>query len=412
MIGGGTGPATGTAATTCSPGRWNLEQMFHASEAWPMNFGFLGKGNAGTTEPLREQVLAGACGLKLHEDWGTTPAAIDACLRVADEFDVQVAIHTDTLNEAGFVDDTIAAIDGRTIHTYHTEGAGGGHAPDIIKIAGLPNILPSSTNPTRPLTVNTIAEHLDMLMVCHHLNPQVPEDVAFAESRIRQETIAAEDILHDLGVISMMSSDSQAMGRIGEVVTRTWQTAHKMKVQRGALAGDSTRQDNTRVKRYVAKYTINPAIAHGVSHEVGSVEAGKLADLVLWSPAFFGVKPELVIKGGFIAWSVMGDANASIPTPQPVLYRPMFGSFGSAMKETSLLFVSQASLPGVTNLGIAKRIVPVRKCRDVGKADMVNNSATPRITVDPETYEVRSDGELLTCQPATELPLAQRYFLF
>jgi urease subunit alpha len=412
MIGGGTGPATGTAATTCSPGRWNLEQMFRASEAWPMNFGFLGKGNAGTTEPLREQVLAGACGLKLHEDWGTTPAAIDACLRVADEFDVQVAIHTDTLNEAGFVDDTIAAINGRTIHTYHTEGAGGGHAPDIIKIASLPNILPSSTNPTRPLTMNTIAEHLDMLMVCHHLNPQVPEDVAFAESRIRQETIAAEDILHDLGVISMMSSDSQAMGRIGEVVTRTWQTAHKMKVQRGALAGDSARQDNTRVKRYVAKYTINPAIAHGVSHEVGSVEAGKLADLVLWSPAFFGVKPELVIKGGFIAWSVMGDANASIPTPQPVLYRPMFGSFGSAMKDTSMLFVSEASLARVQGLGIAKRIVPVRKCRDLGKADMVNNSATPRITVDPETYEVRADGELLTCEPATELPLTQRYFLF
>ena len=412
MIGGGTGPATGTAATTCSPGRWNLEQMFRASEAWPMNFGFLGKGNAGTKQPLREQVLAGACGLKLHEDWGTTPAAIDACLQVADEFDVQVAIHTDTLNEAGFVDDTIAAINGRTIHTYHTEGAGGGHAPDIIKIAGLPNILPSSTNPTRPLTVNTIAEHLDMLMVCHHLNPQVPEDVAFAESRIRQETIAAEDILHDLGVISMMSSDSQAMGRIGEVVTRTWQTAHKMKVQRGALASDSGRNDNARVKRYVAKYTINPAIAHGVSHEVGSIEPGKLADLVLWSPAFFGVKPELILKGGFIAWSVMGDANASIPTPQPVLYRPMFGSFGSAIKETSMLFVSEASLSTVQSLGIAKRIAPVCKCRNVGKADMVNNSATPHIEVDPETYEVRADGELLTCEPATVLPLAQRYFLF
>jgi len=412
MIGGGTGPATGTAATSCTPGRWNLEQMFRASEAWPMNFGFLGKGNAGTAEPLREQVLAGACGLKLHEDWGTTPAAIDVSLRVADEFDVQVAIHTDTLNEAGFVDDTIAAIGGRTIHTYHTEGAGGGHAPDIIKIAGLPNILPSSTNPTRPLTVNTIAEHLDMLMVCHHLNPQVPEDVAFAESRIRQETIAAEDILHDLGVISMMSSDSQAMGRIGEVVTRTWQTAHKMKVQRGALAGDSARNDNTRVKRYVAKYTINPAIAHGVSHEVGSVEPGKLADLVLWSPAFFGVKPDLILKGGFIAWSVMGDANASIPTPQPVLYRPMFGSFGRAMSQMSALFISPASLPRVQTLGIAKQLVPVRKCRQVGKADMVNNSATPRIEVDPETYEVRADGELLTCEPATVLPLAQRYFLF
>ena len=412
LIGGGTGPATGTNATTCTPGRWNLEQMFRASEAWPMNFGFLGKGNAGTLEPLREQVLAGACGLKLHEDWGTTPAAIDACLRVADEFDVQVAIHTDTLNEAGFVDDTIAAIDGRTIHTYHTEGAGGGHAPDIIKIAGLPNILPSSTNPTRPLTVNTIAEHLDMLMVCHHLNPQVPEDVAFAESRIRQETIAAEDILHDMGVISMMSSDSQAMGRIGEVVTRTWQTAHKMKVQRGPLAGDSSRRDNTRVKRYVAKYTINPAIAHGISHQTGSVERGKLADLVLWNPAFFGVKPELILKGGFIAWSVMGDANASIPTPQPVLYRPMFGSFGSAMKHTSALFVSEASLTRIDDLGIAKQIVPVSGCRLARKVDMVNNSATPHIEVDPETYEVRANGELLTCEPATVLPLAQRYFLF
>src|ERR1700689_1165984 len=400
MLGGGTGPATGTNATTCMPGRWNLEQMFRAVETWPVNFGFLGKGNASTREPLAEQVLAGVCGLKLHEDWGTTPAAIDACLRVADEFDVQVAIHTDTLNEAGFVDDTIAAIAGRTIHTYHTEGAGGGHAPDIIKIAGLPNILPSSTNPTRPLTVNTIAEHLDMLMVCHHLNPMVPEDVAFAESRIRQETIAAEDILHDLGVISMMSSDSQAMGRIGEVVTRTWQTAHKMKVQRGALAGDSSRNDNQRIKRYIAKYTINPAIAHGISTEVGSIEPGKLADMGLWNPAFFGVKPEMIIKGGPIAWSVMGDANASIPTPQPVLYRPMFGSFGSAMRQTSLLFVSSASLPYVERLGIAKRIVPVQKCRQVGKIDMVNNSATPHIEVDPETYEVRADGELLTCEPA------------
>jgi len=412
MIGGGTGPATGTNATTCTPGRWNLEQMFRAAEAWPMNFGFLGKGNASARDPLAEQVLAGACGLKLHEDWGTTPAAIDACLRVADEFDVQVAIHTDTLNEAGFVDDTIAAIAGRTIHTYHTEGAGGGHAPDIIKIAGLPNILPSSTNPTRPLTVNTIAEHLDMLMVCHHLNPQVPEDVAFAESRIRQETIAAEDILHDLGVISMMSSDSQAMGRIGEVVTRTWQTAHKMKVQRGGLAGDSPRNDNQRIRRYVAKYTINPAIAHGIASEVGSVEPGKLADLVLWSPAFFGVKPEMIIKGGFIAWSVMGDANASIPTPQPVLYRPMFGSFGGAPQSTGVTFISLASLPYVETLGLKKRLVPVQDCRKIRKADMIHNSATPHIEVDSETYEVRADGELLTCEPATVLPLAQRYFLF
>ncbi len=412
MIGGGTGPATGTNATTCTPGRWNLEQMFRAAEAWPMNFGFLGKGNASARDPLAEQVLAGACGLKLHEDWGTTPAAIDACLRVADEFDVQVAIHTDTLNEAGFVDDTIEAIAGRTIHTYHTEGAGGGHAPDIIKIAGLPNILPSSTNPTRPLTVNTIAEHLDMLMVCHHLNPQVPEDVAFAESRIRQETIAAEDILHDLGVISMMSSDSQAMGRIGEVVMRTWQTAHKMKVQRGALLGDSSRNDNQRIKRYVAKYTINPAIAHGIANEVGSVESGKLADMVLWSPAFFGVKPEMIIKGGFIAWSVMGDANASIPTPQPVLYRPMFGSFGGAPQSTGVTFISLASLPYVETLGLKKRLVPVQDCRQIGKVDMIHNSATPHIEVDPETYEVRADGELLTCEPASVLPLAQRYFLF
>ncbi len=412
MLGGGTGPATGTNATTCVPGRWNLEQMFRAAEAWPMNFGFLGKGNAATREPLSEQILAGACGLKLHEDWGTTPAAIDACLRVADEFDVQVAIHTDTLNEAGFVDDTIAAIAGRTIHTYHTEGAGGGHAPDIIKIAGLPNILPSSTNPTRPLTVNTIAEHLDMLMVCHHLNPQVPEDVAFAESRIRQETIAAEDILHDLGAISMMSSDSQAMGRIGEVVTRTWQTAHKMKVQRGALTGDASRNDNTRIKRYVAKYTINPAIAHGIANEVGSIEAGKLADLVLWSPAFFGVKPEMVIKGGFIAWSVMGDANASIPTPQPVLYRPMFGSFGDAPQATSATFISSASFSNVEKLGLKRRLVPVANCRNIGKANMIHNAATPHIEVDPETYEVHADGELLTCEPASTLPLAQRYFLF
>jgi len=412
MIGGGTGPATGTNATTCTPGRWNLEQMFRAAEAWPMNFGFLCKGNAGTRTPLAEQIEAGACGLKLHEDWGTTPAAIDACLKVADEFDVQVAIHTDTLNEAGFVDDTIKAIGDRTIHTYHTEGAGGGHAPDIIKVAGLPHILPSSTNPTRPLTRNTIAEHLDMLMVCHHLNPQVPEDVAFAESRIRQETIAAEDILHDLGVISMMSSDSQAMGRIGEVVTRTWQTAHKMRVQRGTLPSDSARNDNTRVKRYVAKYTINPAIAHGVAHEIGSIEAGKLADLVLWSPAFFGVKPEMIVKGGFIAWSVMGDANASIPTPQPVLYRPMFGGFGSAPQSTSATFVSSAGLAHVEKLGLKRRLVAVKNCRNIGKANMIHNSATPRIEVDPETYDVRADGELLTCEPAEVLPLAQRYFLF
>jgi len=412
VIGGGTGPATGTNATTCTPGRWNIEQMLRAAEAWPMNFGLLGKGNASARDPLAEQVLAGVCGLKLHEDWGTTPAAIDTCLRVADEFDVQVAIHTDTLNEAGFVDDTIAAIAGRTIHTYHTEGAGGGHAPDIIKIAGLPNVLPSSTNPTRPLTSNTIAEHLDMLMVCHHLNPQVPEDVAFAESRIRQETIAAEDILHDLGAISMMSSDSQAMGRIGEVVTRTWQTAHKMKVQRGPLPADSSRNDNQRAKRYVAKYTINPAIAHGIAHETGSIEAGKLADLVLWSPAFFGVKPEMVIKGGFIAWSVMGDANASIPTPQPVLYRPMFGAFGLATQAISATFVSAASLPHVERLGLRKRLVAVRNCRNIGKANMLHNSATPRIEVDPETYEVRADGDLLTCEPASVLPLAQRYFLF
>jgi urease subunit alpha len=414
MIGGGTGPATGTCATTCTPGAWNLARMFEAAEAWPMNFGFLGKGNAGLPGPLAEQVRAGACGLKLHEDWGTTPAAIDTCLRVADEFDVQVAIHTDTINEAGFVEDTIAAIAGRTIHTYHTEGAGGGHAPDIIRIAALPNVLPSSTNPTRPFTVNTIAEHLDMLMVCHHLNPSVPEDVAFAESRIRPETIAAEDILHDLGVFSMISSDSQAMGRVGEVVLRTWQTAHKMKQQRGALPQDGVRNDNFRIKRYVSKYTINPALTHGIAHEVGSIEPGKLADLVLWKPAFFGVKPELILKGGFIAWSVMGDANASIPTPQPVLYRPMFGSFGGAPLSTSVLFTSQAALDAgsLHSLGLRKRLVPVKGCRSVGKADLIHNAATPNIEVDPETYEVRADGELLTCEPAAELPLAQRYFLF
>jgi urease subunit alpha len=414
MIGGGTGPATGTNATTCTPGGWNLARMLQAAEAWPMNFGFLGKGNASAAEPLVEQILAGACGLKLHEDWGTTPAAIDACLKVADKYDVQVAIHTDTLNEAGFVEDTIAAIAGRAIHTYHTEGAGGGHAPDIIKIAGLRNVLPSSTNPTRPFTVNTIAEHLDMLMVCHHLNPQTPEDVAFAESRIRPETIAAEDILHDLGVFSMLSSDSQAMGRIGEVVLRTWQTAHKMKVQRGPLPQDSSRNDNFRVKRFVAKYTINPAITHGIASHVGSIEPGKLADLVLWKPAFFGVKPEIVVKGGFIAWSVMGDANASIPTPQPVLYRPMFGSFGGATQETAITFVSKAAVEAHLShhLGIAKATVAVENCRSIGKADMIHNSATPNIEVDPETYEVRADGELLTCDPAAVLPMAQRYFLF
>ena len=414
MIGGGTGPATGTAATTCTPGAWNLARMLQAAEAWPMNFGFLGKGNAAIGGPLAEQIEAGACGLKLHEDWGTTPAAIDACLKIADEFDVQAAIHTDTINEAGFLEATVAAIAGRAIHTYHTEGAGGGHAPDIIAIASHENILPSSTNPTRPYTVNTIAEHLDMLMVCHHLNPQVPEDVAFAESRIRPETIAAEDILHDMGVLSMLSSDSQAMGRVGEVVTRTWQTAHKMKVQRGPLTGDSSRNDNARAKRYVAKYTINPAITHGMATEIGSIEPGKLADLVLWKPAFFGVKPEMIVKGGFIAWSVMGDANASIPTPQPVRYRPMFGSFGGATAATSVTFISQAAMSvGLPQtLGLQKRAAPVQNCRRIGKKDMVHNDVTPKIEVDPETYEVRVDGEFITCEPATILPLAQRYFLF
>jgi urease subunit alpha len=414
MIGGGTGPATGTNATTCTPGAWNLARMLQAAEAWPMNVGFLGKGNAATSAPLEEQVLAGACGLKLHEDWGTTPAAIDSCLKVADAYDVQVAIHTDTINEAGFVEETVAAIAGRTIHTYHTEGAGGGHAPDIIRIASYPYVLPSSTNPTRPFTVNTIAEHLDMLIVCHHLNAQVPEDVAFAESRIRPETIAAEDILHDLGVISMISSDSQAMGRVGEVVLRTWQTAHKMKTQRGPLPEDNERNDNLRVKRYLAKYTINPAITHGMARQIGSIEPGKLADLVLWRPAFFGVKPELIVKGGFIAWSAMGDANASIPTPQPVLYRPMFGSFGGATAATSLTFLSKAALEaGVSEkLRLQKTAVAVEQCRAIGKANMAHNAATPQIEVDPETYEVRADGELLTCEPAAVLPMAQRYFLF
>jgi urease subunit alpha len=414
MIGGGTGPATGTAATTCSPGAWNLARMLQAADAWPMNFGFLGKGNAAIEAPLAEQVEAGACGLKLHEDWGSTPAAIDACLKVADSYDVQVAIHTDTINEAGFLEATVAAINGRTIHTYHTEGAGGGHAPDIIRIASFANILPSSTNPTRPYTTNTIAEHLDMLMVCHHLNPQVPEDVAFAESRIRPETIAAEDILHDMGVLSMLSSDSQAMGRVGEVVTRTWQTAHKMKVQRGPLPKDSSRNDNSRAKRYVAKYTINPAITHGIAAEVGSIEPGKLADLVLWKPAFFGAKPEMVIKAGFIAWSVMGDPNASIPTPQPVIYRPMFGSFGSVPASTSISFVSQAAFAtGIASkLGLRSIVAPVRNCRKIGKKEMIHNDATPDIQVDPETYEVRVDGEAITCEPLGVLPLAQRYFLF
>jgi urease subunit alpha len=414
MIGGGTGPATGTAATTCSPGAWNLARMLQAADAWPMNFGFLGKGNAATETPLAEQVEAGACGLKLHEDWGSTPAAIDACLRVADAYDVQVAIHTDTINEGGFLEATVAAINGRTIHTYHTEGAGGGHAPDIIRIASFPNILPSSTNPTRPFTTNTIAEHLDMLMVCHHLNPQVPEDVAFAESRIRPETIAAEDILHDMGVLSMLSSDSQAMGRIGEVVTRTWQTAHKMKVQRGPLPEDSARNDNHRAKRYIAKYTINPALTHGIATDTGSIEPGKLADLVLWKPAFFGAKPEMVIKGGFIAWSVMGDPNASIPTPQPVLYRPMFGSFGSVPATTSMSFVSKAAFEkGLSaKLGLRSMVVPVRGCRKIGKKDMIHNDATPDMRVDPETYEVRVDGQAISCDPLAVLPLAQRYFLF
>jgi len=413
MIGGGTGPATGTYATTCTPGPWHIHSMLAAAEAFPMNLGFLGKGNASLPAPLREQIAAGAIGLKLHEDWGTTPAAIDNCLAVAEELDVQVAIHTDTLNESGFVEASIAAFKGRTIHTFHTEGAGGGHAPDIIKVCGEPNVLPSSTNPTRPYTVNTIAEHLDMLMVCHHLDPAIAEDVAFAESRIRKETIAAEDILHDLGAFSMMSSDSQAMGRVGEVIIRTWQTAHKMKAQRGSLTGDPAAHDNARVKRYVAKYTINPAIAHGIAHFVGSVEPGKLADLVLWKPAFFGVKPSLVLKGGMIAAAAMGDPNASIPTPQPVHYRPMFGSFGRALR-TSVTFVSQAALanPAVRDLGLCRPLEAVRETRRIGKKDMVHNDWRPKIQVDPETYEVRADGELLVCEPATVLPLAQRYFLF
>ena len=414
MIGGGTGPAAGTAATTCTPGPWNIARMLQACDAWPMNFGLLGKGNASLPDALHEQVSAGAMGLKLHEDWGTTPAAIDCCLKVADAEDVQVCIHTDTLNESGFVERTLAAIGGRVIHTYHTEGAGGGHAPDIIRACGEANVLPSSTNPTRPYTVNTVDEHLDMLMVCHHLDKSIPEDVAFAESRIRRETIAAEDILHDLGAFSMIASDSQAMGRVGEVVSRTWQTAHKMKVQRGPLPEDSARNDNFRARRYVAKYTINPALAHGIAREVGSVEPGKLADLCLWKPAFFGVKPSMVIKGGLIAAAPMGDPNASIPTPQPVHYRPMFAAFGGATGATSVTFVSAAAAAADVGgrLALAKRCVPVSGAREVTKAGMRLNDALPRIEVDPQTYEVRADGEHLHCEPAAELPLAQRYFLF
>ncbi len=414
MIGGGTGPATGTNATTCTPGAWNLARMFQATDNLPLNFGFLGKGNSSNPEALREQVRAGACGLKLHEDWGTTPRAIDTCLGVADEVDVQVAIHTDTLNEAGFLEDTVAAFGGRTIHTYHTEGAGGGHAPDIIELCGEANVLPSSTNPTRPYTVNTVDEHLDMLMVCHHLSREVPEDVSFAESRIRAETIAAEDVLHDIGALSMMSSDSQAMGRVGEVWMRTFQTASKMKTQRGPLPEDTGRNDNHRVKRYLAKLTINPAITHGVSDHVGSVEAGRLADLVLWSPAFFGVKPEIVLKGGLIAWAQMGDPNASIPTPGPVFGRPMFGAFGAAPAATSLTFVSGHAAEGGLDesLELRKPLVPVRNTRALGKKDLIHNNLLPDVKVDPETYEVRVDGELITSEPAVELPLAQRYFLF
>ena len=415
LIGGGTGPATGTAATTCTPGPWHLARMLQAAEGLPVNLAFAGKGNASRPAALEEMIRAGAACLKLHEDWGTTPAAIDCALGVADRFDVQVMIHTDTLNESGFVEDTIAAFKGRTIHAFHTEGAGGGHAPDIIKVASLANVLPSSTNPTRPYTANTLDEHLDMLMVCHHLDPSIPEDVAFAESRIRKETIAAEDILHDLGALSMMSSDSQAMGRVGEVIIRTWQTAHKMKTQRGALPGDTERNDNARVKRYIAKYTINPAIAQGMSREIGSIEQGKLADLVLWSPAFFGVKPDMVIKGGSIACAAMGDPNASIPTPQPVHYRPMFGVFGRALAESCLTFVSTAALDaGIGGaLKLQRRLVPISNTRGgIGKKSMIHNDATPVIEVDAETYEVRADGVLLTCEPATVLPMAQRYFLF
>jgi urease subunit alpha len=414
MLGGGTGPATGTNATTCTPGPWNIVKMLQAADAFPMNLGFMGKGNASLPTALEEQVAAGAMGLKLHEDWGTTPAVIDNCLAVADKLDVQVAIHTDTLNESGFVEQTMDAFKGRTIHTFHTEGAGGGHAPDIIRACELPNVLPSSTNPTRPYTVNTIDEHLDMLMVCHHLDPKIAEDIAFAESRIRRETIAAEDILHDLGAFSMIASDSQAMGRVGEVIIRTWQTAHKMKVQRGSLKQDPSTHDNNRVKRYISKYTINPAICHGIAHEVGSIEKGKFADLVLWKPALFGVKPSLVIKGGMIALAPMGDPNASIPSPQPVHYRPMFGAFGRARHETSISFVSGTALDKgmLDSAGLQSRLVQVKACRTIGKKDMIHNTYQPHMEVDPQTYEVRADGELLTCEPASVLPMAQRYFLF
>ncbi len=414
MLGGGTGPATGTNATTCTPGPWNMHRMLEAAEDLPVNLGFLGKGNASKQGPIAEQVEAGAIGLKLHEDWGTTPASIDTCLTVAEEYDVQVAIHTDTLNESGFVEDTIDAMKGRTIHTYHTEGAGGGHAPDIIKAAGFSNVLPSSTNPTRPYTVNTVDEHLDMLMVCHHLSPSIAEDVAFAESRIRRETIAAEDILHDLGAFSMIASDSQAMGRVGEVITRTWQTAHKMKVQRGSLEGDDAQSDNFRAKRYIAKYTINPALTHGIAHEVGSVEKGKLADLVLWNPAFFGTKPSLIIKGGMIVAAPMGDPNASIPTPQPVHYRYMFGALGGARHATRMTFMSQAAIDNdvAGQLGLKSLIGRVENCRNIQKKDMLLNDYQPEIEVDSQTYQVRADGQLLTCEPASELPMAQRYFLF
>ncbi|KUJ96036.1 MAG: Urease subunit alpha [Desulfonauticus sp. 38_4375] len=414
MIGGGTGPAAGTNATTCTPGPWNIHRMLQAADGLPINLGFLAKGNASLPQALKEQVEAGAMGFKLHEDWGTTPAAIDNCLTIADEYDVQVAIHTDTLNESGFVENTIKAFKGRTIHAYHTEGAGGGHAPDIIKVCGEPNVLPSSTNPTRPYTINTVDEHLDMLMVCHHLDASIPEDIAFAESRIRRETIAAEDILHDLGAFSIIASDSQAMGRVGEVITRTWQTAHKMKVQQGPLPEDSEQNDNFRAKRYVAKYTINPAIAHGISHEVGSIEMGKLADIVLWHPAFFAVKPAMVIKGGMIVAAPMGDPNASIPTPQPVHYRYMFGAFGEALTATSITFVSQAALESdiKRKIGLKKRVKAVKNTRARNKTDMIHNNYLPQIDVDPQTYEVRADGKLLTCEPAEVLPLAQRYFLF
>jgi urease subunit alpha len=414
MLGGGTGPSTGTNATTCTPGPWNLGRMIQAADAFPVNLGFAGKGNASRPAALEEQVKAGACSLKLHEDWGTTPAAIDNCLNVADDHDVQVMIHSDTLNESGFVEDTIAAFKGRTIHAYHTEGAGGGHAPDIMKVAGLSNVLPSSTNPTRPFTRNTIDEHLDMLMVCHHLDPSIAEDLAFAESRIRKETIAAEDILHDLGALSIMASDSQAMGRVGEVIIRTWQTADKMKKQRGSLKGDNANNDNARVKRYIAKYTINPAIAHGVSHIIGSIEKGKLADLVLWSPAFFGVKPDCIIKGGFIVAAQMGDPNASIPTPQPVHYQPMFGAYGKALSASSVIFTSKAAVRANLGrkLGIEKQLVAVKNTRKISKASMVHNALTPKLEIDPETYEVRADGELLTCEPAQVVPMAQRYFMY